>query len=73
MRFILSLSGDRRRRLLQHLQYLKARWHEEPDFHEPSHCGRRLSVKALRPFLVSYWIDGPVNELRVVDVQIIRT
>jgi hypothetical protein len=71
-RFILSLTSPQRKRLISHLERLRSHWNEEPDFREQDQSGRWLSVKVLRPFLVTYWLDGPVNELRIVDVEKVR-
>ncbi|HRH98162.1 MAG TPA: hypothetical protein PLB55_19635 [Prosthecobacter sp.] len=35
--------------------------------------GRFLKVKAGRSFLVTYWHDGPVDELRIVDLKRVRS
>ena len=70
--FILSLTGARRRRLLSQLEHLRTHHHEAPDFREQDCAGRWVRVKVLRPFLVTYWMDDPVNELRIVDVELVR-
>jgi hypothetical protein len=31
--------------------------------------GRQLSVRAFRPFLITYWLDAFVKEIRVVDIE----
>ena len=72
MRFVLSLAGPRRRRLLSQLEHLRNHCHEASDFREQDRSGRWLNVKMLRPFLITYWVDGPVDELRIVDVGLVR-
>lgn len=72
VRFVLALTGASRRLLLSQLEHLRNHCHEVADFREQDRSGRWLSVKALRPFLITYWVDGPVDELRIVDVELVR-
>ena len=72
MRFVLSLTGARRRALLNQLDLMRSHHHKAPDFRQQDQSGRWLSVKVLRPFLITYWLDGPVDELRIVDVELVR-
>jgi len=72
MRFVLALPAATRRRLMAQLEYLRSHSADPADFREKDQSGRWLSVRALRPFLVTYWLDGPVDELRIVDIQRVR-
>lgn len=72
MRYALTVSAHRRRRLIAQLEHLQRPSFESPDFREQDTTGRWLNVKVLRPFLITYWLDGSVNELRIVDVQHLR-
>jgi hypothetical protein len=72
MRYALAASASQRRKLVAQLTHLQIHAFDPPDFREQDRTGRWLSVKALRPFLITYWLDGPVDELRIVDVQLIR-
>lgn len=72
MRFVLSASAALRRKLIAQLEYLQSHSFESPDFREQDRSGRWLSIKALRPFLITYWLDGAVDELRIVDVETVR-
>lgn len=72
VRFVIALPAASRRRLLIHLEYLQSHSFESADFQEQDASGRLLSVRAFRPFMITYWSDGPVDELRVVDVQKVR-
>lgn len=69
VRFILSLSALKRRKLLTHLEQLRTRWNETPDFRQETASSRWLSVRVFRPYAITYWLDGSVDELRVVDIQ----
>ena len=70
---ILVLPAAQRRRLLDSLDRL---CHEHPytseDFHFADETGRHISIKAIRPVLVAYWLDGPVNELRITRITRVR-
>ncbi|OYW73358.1 MAG: hypothetical protein B7Z37_21815 [Verrucomicrobia bacterium 12-59-8] len=58
-------------RLLEEIQ--RSWWNEDADYLTTDAAGRCLIVKAARPFLVTYWHDGPVDELRIVDLKRIRS
>jgi hypothetical protein len=72
MRYALAAPSKLRSRLVANLEQLQRSPAEPPDFREQNATGRRLSIKVMRPFLITYWLDGPVNELRIVDVQTVR-
>ena len=44
----------------------------EPDYHSRDATGRTLSIMAARPFLITYWLDSFVSEIRIVNIQRIR-
>ena len=70
---LLSLPPAARRRILQVLDQLR---NESPriteDFSETDPSGRHISVKAIRPVLIRYWLDGPVDEFRVTRLTIVK-
>jgi hypothetical protein len=72
VRFLLSLPPALRRRLLKHLERLPREVAQTADFYTLDDTGRPLSVRALQPFLITFWFDGAVNELRIVAVEMIR-
>ncbi len=45
---------------------------ESEDFAERDGTGRHVSVKAVRPVMIRYWLDGAVNELRIVGITIVK-
>jgi len=61
-----------RRRLLAAFEDLRADPHRQPDYHTKDTTGRTLSVWANPPFLITYWLDAYVSEVRIVDIQRIR-
>ena len=72
VRFALSISASQRGRLMKFLLKLRDSDFNEADFQEKDHTGRWLNVKVIRPFMITYWMDGPVNELRILDVEFVR-
>lgn len=66
---ILSAPSKARRRLFKVLNELR---NEQPrateDFFEGDETGRHISIKAARPFMIHYWLDGAVDEFRVVRI-----
>lgn len=70
---LLALPPAARCRILSVLEQLR---HDRPrtteDFSETDLAGRHISVKAVRPVLIRYWLDGPVNELRVTRMTVVK-
>lgn len=70
---LLALPPAARCRVLALLEQLR---HERPrtteDFSETDLAGRHISVKAVRPVLIRYWLDGPVDEFRVTRITVVR-
>lgn len=66
-------AADRRQvlRLLGELQ--RSWWKDDADYLITDAAGRFLKVKAVRPFLVTFWHDGPVDELRIVALKRVRS
>ena len=70
---LLALPPAARRRVLSVLEQLRQ---EHPrtteDFSESDSVGRHISVKAVRPVLIRYWLDGPADEFRVTRMTVVR-
>ena len=70
---LLALPPRVRWRVLSVLEQLR---HEPPrlteDFSESDLVGRHISVKAVRPVLIRYWLDGPVDEFRVTRMTVVK-
>ncbi len=70
---ILELPSQLRRRILAALNQLR---NDAPqvteDYTEKDSTGRRISVKAVRPVMIHYWLDGAVNEFRIIRVTIVK-
>jgi hypothetical protein len=69
--FVSSRAGERRR-LLSAFEELRTNPQRQADYHTKDATGRILSVWGTRPFLISYWLDAFVSEIRIVDIQRIR-
>jgi hypothetical protein len=64
-----SAHGADRRRLLAVLDELKATPLRRGDFQQRDSTGRVHEVALLGAWLVTYWIDHAVAEIRVVDLE----
>ncbi len=70
--FFLSCSASQRRKLSVAFERLRADPHREADYFCQDSTGRTLSVGSFCPFLVTYWLDEFVTEIRIVNIQRIR-
>jgi len=69
---LLACRSAERLNLLQSLQSLKRDPLQKGDYIERDDTGHDIQVKVFGHYLLSYWLDGPVSELRVVDIERIR-
>lgn len=70
---LLGLRPESRRRVINELERLRqVPPRESEDFAERDGTGRHVSVKAVRPVMIRYWLDGAVNELRIVGITIVK-
>ena len=70
--FFVSAPAGERRKLLSAFDQLRNNPNRQPDYQSKDSTGRTLSVFAMRPFLLTYWIDALVSEVRVLNIQKIR-
>jgi hypothetical protein len=70
--FFNSLRAVDRRKALHAFEQLKRNPHRQHDFETRDSTGRPLSVVAVKPFLITYWLDDFVLEVRVVNIQRVR-
>jgi hypothetical protein len=70
--FFLSRSASERRKLSAAFEHLRADPHREADYFSEDLTGRTLSVGSFCPFLVTYWLDEFVAEIRIVNIQRVR-
>jgi hypothetical protein len=69
---LLAGSASDRRQLLATCEDLKRNPHRPPDYELVDATGRPLSVRAAPPFLVTYWLDAFISEIRIVDIRRVR-
>jgi hypothetical protein len=66
---LLKESARERRRLLDFVDRLAGELERGADFHETSQLGQVFYVAYHDDWLVTYWPDHAVKELRVVEVE----
>ena len=70
--FVLSRRRQRERLvLLKAFESLRADPSRKPDFEIADASGRPLSVRRARPFLITYWLDASINEIRIVELELV--
>jgi hypothetical protein len=69
--FVSSKAAERRK-LLSAFEELRADPRRQPDYQANDATGRTLNVWAKRPFLMTYWLDSFVSEIRIVNIQRVR-
>jgi hypothetical protein len=67
--FFNGLRTAERRKVLGAFEELKRDPRRKEDFEIKDVTGRSLSLLGVRPFLITYWLDDFVLEVRVVDIQ----
>ncbi|MCX6892041.1 MAG: hypothetical protein WCL11_01825 [Verrucomicrobiota bacterium] len=70
--FFVSSRAAERRKLLSAFDELRADPQRQADYHTKDPTGRVLSVWGNRPFLIVYWLDAFVSEIRILDIQRVR-
>lgn len=69
LEFIIQLSGRNRERLLSVFQAIADTAPlPAPEDHRDA-TGRQILCRDLRDWRVWFWYDGPVHEVRIVDVE----
>lgn len=70
-RFLLSRTAVQRRLLLAAFDALRSDPYREPDFQSEDTVGRRLNIRGFRPFLITYWLDASVKQVRVAHFSVL--
>ena len=63
-----EVSQENRRLLITALDQLQANWRLPSDYRERDSEGRTNEVKLFGNFLITYWIDDAVREIRVKEI-----
>ena len=66
--FLCSLSRKRQQRVIKLINLLAEQPWQLGDYRTTDSTGRFLENIRLNGFLITYWADGPVDELRVLDI-----
>ena len=69
--FLLTRRLRERLLLFKALNSLRTDPYKVGDFELADSTGRELFVRRARPFLVTYWLDASVKEIRVVNVELV--
>ncbi len=67
--FFVSSRPKERRTLMAAFEALRSNPRRQADYFVRDPTGRSLSVWACRPFLITYWLDALVWEIRLVNLQ----
>jgi len=70
--YFVSCRASNRRKVLACFEQLRADPQRRADYLSKDSIGRTLSVWAARPFLITFWLDSFVSEIRIVDLQRVR-
>ncbi|MBA4149395.1 MAG: hypothetical protein H0X66_14870 [Verrucomicrobia bacterium] len=65
-------SAFERRKLLDAFADLRTNPQRDADYEGKDAAGRILSVWAMRPFLITYWLDSFISEIRIVNIEKIK-
>ena len=69
MAFFTDRSKREREDLLRVFKALAESPYQKGDWRQKTKSGRELQVKRLGKWLVAFWLDDPVREVRIVDVK----
>ena len=69
LEFFTSRNKREREELLRIFKSLAASPYQKGDWQQKTKSGRELEVIRFGKWLVTYWLDDPVLEVRIVDVK----
>ena len=67
--FFLQRSKREREELLRIFKSIAASPYQRGEWIQRTSSGRELQVKRFRHWVIRYWLDDPVREVRIVDVE----
>jgi hypothetical protein len=70
--FFISRSATERRKLAAAFEQLRSNPSRDADYFCNDATGCTLNVCGFHPFLVTFWLDEFVSEIRIVNIQWIR-
>jgi hypothetical protein len=69
LEYFISRNKREREDLLRIFKTLATSPYQKGDWLQKTRSGRELDVKRFGKWLVTYWLDDPVLEVRIVDVK----
>jgi hypothetical protein len=69
LEYFLERPKREREDLLRIFKSLAASPYQRGEWIQRTSSGRELQVKRFRRWIVRYWLDDPVREVRIVDVE----
>ena len=66
---LLTARVGQRNRLIHFLLALTNDPYKEGDFSAQDEVGRTVQIKVVGAYMVTYWSDHPVREVRVVNIE----
>lgn len=66
---LLQLPRRHQRRVISLVQQLAARPHIRSDYRLPDESGRPIEHLAVEDYILGYWIDDAVREVRIVEIE----
>ncbi len=69
MDFLLSCRSAERRRVLEFCDQLRSNPYQQGDYQETDLTGRRLQVRIIGNYALTFWADPAVKEVRVVRIE----
>ena len=70
--FFLGRRPQERHRLLKIFNQLRNDPYQKSSYSAKDPTGRDLSVSVAEPFLITFWLDAAVSEVRIVNVQKVK-
>jgi hypothetical protein len=67
--FFLSRRAQERKRLLTVFAQLRNDPYQKTSYTAKDSTGRDLSISVVQPFLITFWLDAAVTEIRIVNIQ----
>jgi hypothetical protein len=67
--FLMGITGRHRQQLIHALEAIAAEPLQKGDFEAKDDSGRSIQIKVAGSFLISFWPDAFVRELRVINLE----
>jgi len=69
--FLLACKSRQRNELIKGLQHLKEDPHQQGEFEGRDSTGRPVHLKIIGSFIVTFWQDTFVREMRIIRIETI--